>query len=67
MLRGMLLLGLLSALCHGQASPEVSDEDFGVDGPPAAADRDLVSITGTLGNIKPEVNCHGSDEEERDF
>ena len=44
MLRGMLFLGLLSVLCHGQASQEVSAEDFGADRPEPATDRDLVSI-----------------------
>lgn len=44
MLRGLLLVGLLSVMCHGQASPEVSAEELGGDKPEAAADRDLVSI-----------------------
>lgn len=44
MLRGLLFVGLLSILCHGQASQEVSAEDFGVEKPEPAADRDLVSI-----------------------
>lgn len=44
LLRGLLFLGLLSVLCHGQASQEVSAEDFTVDKPEPAADRDLVSI-----------------------
>lgn len=45
MLRGLLCAGLLIALCRGQASQEVSAEDFGVEKPDAAADKDLVSIT----------------------
>lgn len=44
MLRGLLLVGLLSVLCHGQASREVSAEDFGEEKQEAAVDRDLVSI-----------------------
>lgn len=44
MLRGLLFVGLLSILCHGQASQEVSAEDFGVEKAEPAADRDLVSI-----------------------
>lgn len=44
MLRGLLLVGLLSILCHGQASREVSAEDFGEKKQEAAVDRDLVSI-----------------------
>lgn len=44
MLRGLLLVGLLSVICHGQASPEVSTEELEGDKPEAAADRDLVSI-----------------------
>lgn len=43
-LRGLLFVGLLSVMCLGQASQEVSAEDFGVDKPEPAADRDLVSI-----------------------
>lgn len=44
LLRGLLFVGLLSVICHGQTSQEVSAEDFGVDKPEPAADRDLVSI-----------------------
>lgn len=43
LLRGLLLVGLLCVLCHGQTSQEVSAEDFGADKPEPAADRDLVS------------------------
>lgn len=40
--RGLLLAGLLAAVCGGQAAQEAPLEDFGVEtGPPA--DRDLVS------------------------
>lgn len=45
MLRGLLFVGLLSVMCHGQASQEVSTEDLGVDRPEPTADRDLVSIS----------------------
>lgn len=43
MLRGLLLVGLLTVLCHGQTSQEVTAEDFGVGKAEPAADRDLVS------------------------
>lgn len=43
LLRGLLLVGLLCVLSHGQTSQEVSAEDFGADKPEPAADRDLVS------------------------
>ncbi|XP_016886207.1 cocaine- and amphetamine-regulated transcript-like [Cynoglossus semilaevis] len=48
LLRGLLFLGLLSVLCHGQASQEVSAEDFTVDKPEPAADRDLIDALETL-------------------
>lgn len=38
--RGLLLVGLLTVVCRGQASREATAEDFGVE---PAADRDLVS------------------------
>ncbi|KAG8001166.1 Cocaine-and amphetamine-regulated transcript protein, partial [Nibea albiflora] len=44
MLRGLLFVGLLSVMCHGQASQEVSAEDLGVDKPEPAADRDLCGM-----------------------
>ena len=44
MLRGLLLIGLLSGLCRGQAPPEDPAEDFGAEKPEPAADRDLVSM-----------------------
>lgn len=44
MLRGLLVVGLLSVLCHGQASNEVSVEELGVGNPEPATDRELVSI-----------------------
>ncbi|XP_035769624.1 cocaine- and amphetamine-regulated transcript-like isoform X2 [Neolamprologus brichardi] len=44
MLRGLLLVGLLSVLCHGQASREVSAEDFGEKKQEAAVDRDLCGL-----------------------
>lgn len=50
LLRGLLFVGLLSVTCHGQASQEVSAEDFGVDKPEPAADRDLVSICNPRSN-----------------
>lgn len=41
-LRGLLLAGLLAAVCGGQAPQEAPVEDFGVEAGPSA-DRDLVS------------------------
>ncbi|XP_034723106.1 cocaine- and amphetamine-regulated transcript protein [Etheostoma cragini] len=56
MLRGLLVVGLLSVICHGQASQEVSTEDFGVDKPEPDADRDLVealeAVLGRMHNVK---------------
>uniref|UniRef100_A0A669DCA0 Cocaine- and amphetamine-regulated transcript-like n=1 Tax=Oreochromis niloticus TaxID=8128 RepID=A0A669DCA0_ORENI len=48
MLRGLLLVGLLSVLCHGQASREVSAEDFGEEKQEAAVDRDLLEALDVL-------------------
>ncbi|XP_005746738.1 cocaine- and amphetamine-regulated transcript-like [Pundamilia nyererei] len=48
MLRGLLLVGLLSVLCHGQASREVSAEDFGEKKQEAAVDRDLLEALDVL-------------------
>ncbi|XP_071394743.1 cocaine- and amphetamine-regulated transcript-like [Centroberyx affinis] len=48
MLRGLLCVGLLSALCRGQASQEVSAEDFGLEKPDAAAEKDLIEALETL-------------------
>lgn len=41
--RGLLLVGLLTVVCRGQASREATAEDFGVEKAEPAADRDLVS------------------------
>lgn len=43
-LRGLLLVVLLSVLCHGQASSEVSAEDLDVGNPDPGADKELVSV-----------------------
>uniref|UniRef100_A0A3Q0S397 Cocaine- and amphetamine-regulated transcript-like n=2 Tax=Heroini TaxID=318529 RepID=A0A3Q0S397_AMPCI len=57
MLRGLLLAGLLSVLCHGQASREVSAEDFGEEKQEAAADRDLLeALDVLLGRIHNQVS-----------
>ncbi|XP_030270897.1 cocaine- and amphetamine-regulated transcript-like [Sparus aurata] len=48
LLRGLLLVGLLCVLSHGQTSQEVSAEDFGADKPEPAADRDLVEALEAL-------------------
>ncbi|KAK2854284.1 hypothetical protein Q5P01_006945 [Channa striata] len=54
MLRGLLVVGLVAAVCHGQASHEVSAEDFGLDPPESAADKDLVeALEALLGQMHP--------------
>ncbi|KAM4629929.1 cocaine- and amphetamine-regulated transcript-like [Polymixia lowei] len=47
-LRGLLCVGLLCVMCRGQASQEVSAEDFGVDKSDVAAERDLIEAMETL-------------------
>ncbi|KAM8876470.1 cocaine- and amphetamine-regulated transcript-like [Synchiropus picturatus] len=47
-LRGLVLLGLLTVLCHGQISQDVSSEDFPVERSEPAADRDLIEALETL-------------------
>ncbi|GLD55750.1 cocaine- and amphetamine-regulated transcript protein-like isoform X1 [Lates japonicus] len=57
MLRGLLFVGLLSILCHGQASQEVSAEDFGVEKPEPAADRDLIeALEALLGRMHNRIS-----------
>ncbi|XP_070765315.1 cocaine- and amphetamine-regulated transcript-like [Enoplosus armatus] len=57
MLRGLLFVGLLSVMCYGQASQEVSAEDFGVDKPEPAADRDLVeALEAVLGRMHNRIS-----------
>ncbi|TMS13199.1 cocaine- and amphetamine-regulated transcript-like [Larimichthys crocea] len=57
MLRGLLLVGLLSVMCHGQASQEVSAEDFGVDKTEPAADRDLIeALEALLGRMHGRIS-----------
>ncbi|KAF3833035.1 hypothetical protein F7725_026700 [Dissostichus mawsoni] len=64
MLRGMLFLGLLSVLCHGQASQEVSAEDFGADRPEPATDRDLIealeALLGRMHDRSPSTEKRGT-------
>ncbi|XP_035538394.1 cocaine- and amphetamine-regulated transcript protein [Morone saxatilis] len=48
MLRGLLFVGLLFVICHGQASQEVSVEDFGDDKPEASTDKDLIEALEAL-------------------
>ncbi|XP_029933184.1 cocaine- and amphetamine-regulated transcript-like [Myripristis murdjan] len=56
-LRGLLCAGLLIALCRGQASQEVSAEDFGVEKPDAAADKDLLeALEAVLGRMHSRVS-----------
>ncbi|MEQ2295199.1 hypothetical protein AMECASPLE_011617 [Ameca splendens] len=47
-LQGLLLLSLLSVLCHAEVSQEVSAEDFEVEKLDPAADRDLVEALEVL-------------------
>ncbi|XP_042341464.1 cocaine- and amphetamine-regulated transcript-like [Plectropomus leopardus] len=57
LLRGLLCVGLLSVLCCGQASQEVSAEDFGVDQPGPAADRDLMeALEAVLGRMHHRIS-----------
>ncbi|KAF0042728.1 hypothetical protein F2P81_004065 [Scophthalmus maximus] len=58
MLCGLLLLGLLSARCLGQASQEVSAaEDFAADKPEPAADRDLMeALEALLGTMHSRIS-----------
>ncbi|KAF7212742.1 cocaine- and amphetamine-regulated transcript-like [Nothobranchius furzeri] len=44
LLHRLLLVGLLSILCHGQATREVSAENSEMDKPAPAADRDLRNV-----------------------
>ncbi|XP_054476647.1 cocaine- and amphetamine-regulated transcript-like [Anoplopoma fimbria] len=64
MLRGLLLVGLLSVMCCGQTSQEVSVEDFGPDKPEPAADRDLMealeALLGGMRNRIPSTEKRGS-------
>ncbi|XP_019963733.1 cocaine- and amphetamine-regulated transcript-like [Paralichthys olivaceus] len=60
MLRWPLLfffLSLMCTVCHGQASQEVSAEDFGLEKPEAAADRDLVeALEALLGRMHSHIS-----------
>uniref|UniRef100_UPI0037E97667 cocaine- and amphetamine-regulated transcript-like n=1 Tax=Semicossyphus pulcher TaxID=241346 RepID=UPI0037E97667 len=58
LLRSLLLVLLLSILCGGQASPEVSSEDSG----PDAADRDLVEA---VENLLSRIHSRVSSTEKR--
>ncbi|XP_068580495.1 cocaine- and amphetamine-regulated transcript-like isoform X2 [Cebidichthys violaceus] len=65
MLRGLLFVGLLCVMCRGQSSQEVSAEDFGVDKPEPAADRDLMeALEALLGRMRsnriPSTEKRGS-------
>ncbi|XP_028258228.1 cocaine- and amphetamine-regulated transcript-like [Parambassis ranga] len=56
-LRGLLLVSLLCVQCRGQASQEVSAEDFGEEKPEAAADRDLIeALQSLLGRMHSRVS-----------
>ncbi|XP_042272642.1 cocaine- and amphetamine-regulated transcript-like [Thunnus albacares] len=57
LLRGLLFVGLLSVLCDGQTSQEVSAEDFGVEKPEPAADRDLIeALEALLGRMHSRIS-----------
>ncbi|KAM4596436.1 cocaine- and amphetamine-regulated transcript-like isoform 2-T2 [Fundulus diaphanus] len=57
MLHMLLLLSLLLVLCHGQASQEVSAEDFEVEKMDPATDGDLVgALEVLLGRIHSRVS-----------
>ncbi|XP_026234626.1 cocaine- and amphetamine-regulated transcript protein [Anabas testudineus] len=57
MLRGLLVVGLLSVLCHGQASNEVSVEELGVGNPEPATDRELVeALRALLGRMHSQLS-----------
>ncbi|TWW67646.1 cocaine- and amphetamine-regulated transcript-like [Takifugu rubripes] len=57
MVRGLLLVGLLTVLCHGQTSQEVTAEDFGVGRAEPAADRDLLeALEAVLGRMHSQVS-----------
>ncbi|XP_072237286.1 cocaine- and amphetamine-regulated transcript-like [Leuresthes tenuis] len=64
MLRGLLLIGLLSGLCRGQAPPEDPAEDFGAGKPEPAADRDLVealeALLGQMNHVSSSTEKRGS-------
>ncbi|KAM6950035.1 cocaine- and amphetamine-regulated transcript-like [Anarrhichthys ocellatus] len=63
-LRGLLFVGLLCVMCRGQSSQEVSAEDFGLDKPEPAADRDLMealeALLGRMRNRIPSTEKRGS-------
>ncbi|XP_076003112.1 cocaine- and amphetamine-regulated transcript-like [Genypterus blacodes] len=48
MFRAVLCVGLLSALCHCQASKEVSAEELGAERPELSTDRDLIEALEAL-------------------
>ncbi|CAK6977651.1 cocaine- and amphetamine-regulated transcript-like [Scomber scombrus] len=57
MLLALLFVGLLSVLCDGQASQEVSSEDFAVEKPEPAADRDMVeALEALLGQMHNRIS-----------
>ncbi|XP_068434629.1 cocaine- and amphetamine-regulated transcript-like [Clinocottus analis] len=64
MLRGLLVIVLLSVTCRGQSSQEISAEDFGLDRPEPAADKDLVealeALLGRVRNRIPSAEKRGS-------
>ncbi|KAI3377304.1 hypothetical protein L3Q82_008505 [Scortum barcoo] len=56
LLRGLLLVGLLSVMCRGQTPQEVSAEEFG-DKPEPGVDRDLVeALEALLGGMHNRIS-----------
>ncbi|XP_038164421.1 cocaine- and amphetamine-regulated transcript-like [Cyprinodon tularosa] len=62
MLLRLMLLSLLSVLCHSQASQEVSTEDFENEKVDSAVDRDLVDA---LEVLMGQMHSHVSSTEKR--
>ncbi|KAM6981262.1 cocaine- and amphetamine-regulated transcript-like [Aplochiton taeniatus] len=64
MLRGMLCIGLLSILCNGQVSQEVSAEDLGAEKPDTHSDNDFIeameALLGRMENRLPSTEKRGS-------
>ncbi|XP_069031229.1 cocaine- and amphetamine-regulated transcript-like [Embiotoca jacksoni] len=61
-LRGLLLVFLLSVMCRGQASQEVSAKDLGEERPETASDRELVEA---LEVLLGRMRSRGSSPEKR--
>ncbi|XP_037553650.1 cocaine- and amphetamine-regulated transcript-like [Nematolebias whitei] len=62
MMRGLLLLGLLTIVSSSEAAQEVSEENFDTGKPEPAADRDLVEA---LEVLLDQMNNHAPSTEKR--